>query len=87
MVSANMPAKRDQIEFMPILRIGMQRKRRLIRQTRHHMGGTGRKNEPPKPADDKPKKPARIPVEDDDYEDGDIATPKRDRHGNDDEPL
>ena len=37
------------------------------------MGGTGRKKEPP--------------VEDDDDEDGDIATPKRDRHGNDDEPL
>jgi hypothetical protein len=59
------------------------------------MGGTGRKNEPPKPADDKPKKPAddkpkkpeHPPVEDDDDEDGDIATPKRDRHGNDDEPL
>ena len=87
MVSANMPAKREKIEIMPILRIGMQRKRRLIRQKRHHMGGTGRKNEPPKPADDKPKKPERVPVEDDDYEDGDIATPKRDRHGNDDEPL
>ena len=43
------------------------------------MGGTGRKNEPPKPADDKPKKPKRAPVEDDDYEDGDIATPKHDR--------
>jgi len=86
-VSANMPAKREKIEIMPILRIGMQRKRRLIRQKRHHMGGTGRKNEPPKPADDKPKKPERVPVEDDDYEDCDIATPKRDRHGNDDEPL
>ena len=87
MVSANMPAKRDQIEIMPILRIGMQRKRRLIRQKRHQMGGTGRKNEPPKPADDKPKKPERAPVEDDDDEDGDIATPKRDRTDNDDEPL
>ena len=54
---------------------------------RHQMGGTGRKNEPPKPKDDKPKKPERAPGEDDDYEDGDIATPKRDRHGNDDEPL
>jgi hypothetical protein len=84
---ANIPAQRDQIEVMPILRIGMQRKRRLIRQKRYQMGGTGRKNEPPKPADDKPKKPERAPVEDDDYEDGDIATPKRDRHGNDDEPL
>jgi hypothetical protein len=51
------------------------------------MGGTGRKNEPPKPADDKAKKPERAPVEDDDYEDGDIATPKHDRHGDDDEPL
>ena len=87
MTGANMPAQRDQVEVMPILRIGMQRKRRLIRQKRHQMGGTGRKNEPPKPANDKPKKPERIPVEDDDYEDGDIATPKRDRTGNDDEPL
>jgi hypothetical protein len=49
------------------------------------MGGTGRKSEPPKKSDDKPKKPEHIPDEDD--EDGDIATPKRDRHGNDDEPL
>jgi hypothetical protein len=52
------------------------------------MGGTGKKNEPPKKADEKSKKPpppAR--TDDDDYEDGDIATPKRDRHGNDDEPL
>jgi hypothetical protein len=86
-VSANMPAILDRIEIMPILRIGMQRKRRLIRQKRHHMGGTGRKNEPPKPKDDKPKKPERTPVEDDNDEDGDIATPKRDRTGNDDEPL
>jgi hypothetical protein len=51
------------------------------------MGGTGRKNEPPKKGDDKPKKPERAPVEDEGYEDGDIATPKCDRHGNDDEPL
>jgi hypothetical protein len=51
------------------------------------MGGIGKKGEPPKKNDDKAKKPPRIPVEDDDYEDGDIATPKRDRHGNDDEPL
>ena len=87
MVSANMPAKPEKIEIMPILRIGMQRKRRLIRQKRYHMGGTGRKNEPPKKSDDKPKKPERAPVEDEDYEDGDIATPKHDSHGNDDEPL
>jgi hypothetical protein len=51
------------------------------------MGGIGKKGEPSKKNDDKAKQPPRIPVEDDDYEDGDIATPKRDRHGNDDEPL
>ena len=51
------------------------------------MGGNGHKSEPPKQDNNKPKKPQRPPVTDDDYEDGDIATPKRDRHGNDDEPL
>jgi hypothetical protein len=52
------------------------------------MGNIGKKSEPPKKADDKPKKPPPLPrADDDDYEDGDIATPKRDRHGNDDEPL
>ena len=51
------------------------------------MGGTGKKSEPPKKADDKPKKPPPAPSEDDDYEDGDIATPKRDRYGDDDQPL
>ena len=51
------------------------------------MGGTGRKKEPPKQPEDKPKQPERVPVEDDEYEDGDIATPKRDRYGPDDEPL
>jgi hypothetical protein len=54
---------------------------------RNDMGGIGRMNEPRKPDDDKSKKPPAPPVEDDDYEDGDIATPKRDRSGNDDEPL
>ena len=51
------------------------------------MGGTGKKSEPPTKDDGKPKKPPPAPVEDDDYEDGDFATPKRDRHGDDDEPL
>ncbi len=55
------------------------------------MGGTGKKREPP-PKDGtkdggKPRKPQPRPVEDDDDEDGDIATPKRDRSGDDDEPL
>jgi hypothetical protein len=51
------------------------------------MSNAGKKNEPAEKADDKSKKPPPPPVQDDDYEDGDIATPKRDRHGNDDEPL
>ncbi len=51
------------------------------------MGNTGKKNEPPKKADEKSKKPPPPPAADEDYEDGDIATPKRDRDGPDDEPL
>ena len=54
---------------------------------RNQMNGTGRKSEPPKKDNDKSKKPEHVPVEDDDYEDGDIATPKHDRNGDDDEPL
>jgi hypothetical protein len=51
------------------------------------MGKVGKKNEPAEKAGDKAKKPPPPPVEDDDFEDGDIATPKRDRYGTDDEPL
>jgi hypothetical protein len=55
------------------------------------MSNTGGKNEPPKkPEDDvrdKPTKPQPSQRADDDSEDGDIATPKHDRYGNDDEPL
>ncbi len=51
------------------------------------MGNTGKKNEAPKKADEKSKKPPPPPAADEDYEDGDIATPKRDRDGPDDEPL
>jgi hypothetical protein len=54
---------------------------------RNSMGGTGKKNEIPGKDDDKSKKSSTKPVEDDDVEDGDIATPKRDRYGEDDEPL
>jgi hypothetical protein len=82
-----MTGKVGQIETMRLLRIGMQSKRRMTRQKRNFMGGTGRKSDPPKKTDDKSKKPEPAPVEDEDYEDGDIATPKRDRSGNDDEPL
>jgi hypothetical protein len=42
---------------------------------------------PPKAADDNAKKRPPPRDTDDDYEDGDIATPKRDRYGPDDEPL
>jgi hypothetical protein len=53
------------------------------------MGGTGKKSELPRNKDAKSKKPPPppAPVEDDDVEDGDFATPKRDRHGDDDQPL
>jgi hypothetical protein len=52
------------------------------------MDNTGKKSRPPKQADDKTKRPPPpLPPADDDCEDGDIATPKRDRDGNDDEPL
>jgi hypothetical protein len=56
------------------------------------MSNTGRKSGPPTQAEeksrDKSKKPPPSPrAEDNDCEDGDIATPKRDRYGNDDEPL
>jgi hypothetical protein len=51
------------------------------------MGGTGKRNEPPRKESGGPVKPPPPPIEDDDIEDGDIATPKRDRNGNDDEPL
>ena len=51
------------------------------------MGRTGKKSEPPKKDNDKSKKAASNAVEDDDYEDGDMATPKRDGYGEDDQPL
>ncbi len=49
--------------------------------------GAIRKQSKPPGKDNKPEKSAPKPAEDDDYEDGDIATPKRDRSGEDDEPL
>ncbi|MBR0843661.1 hypothetical protein JQ607_25990 [Bradyrhizobium liaoningense] len=56
------------------------------------MAKIGKPSAPPKIADnkqagDKTKKPPPSREIDDDYEDGDIATPKRDRYGPDDEPL
>jgi hypothetical protein len=52
-----------------------------------NMDGTGKKNEHPEKDDSKVKKPPPRHVEDEDFEDGDFATPKRDRHGDDDQPL
>jgi hypothetical protein len=51
------------------------------------MAKTGKKSEPAAKDDGKPKKPPPAPIEDDDIEDGDFATPKRDRSDPDDEPL
>jgi hypothetical protein len=51
------------------------------------MGGTGNERTKGKPAGDGGKKPPPRPVEDDEDEDGDIATPKRDHAGEDDQPL
>jgi hypothetical protein len=57
------------------------------------MAKIGKPSTPPKIADDTPAKdkakkpPPPRDTEDDDYEDGDIATPKRDRYGPDDEPF
>jgi hypothetical protein len=51
------------------------------------MGGTGKNQEPPKKDDGKSKKSPPATTEDDDREDGDFATPKRDRYGDDDQPL
>ncbi len=51
------------------------------------MGETGKNSEFPGKDAGKAKKPSPAPVEDDDDEDGDIATPKRDRNGDDDQPL
>jgi hypothetical protein len=52
------------------------------------MGGTGKKRELPAKDEKKTSKPAPSPREDEqDYEDGDFATPKGDRCDEDDQPL
>jgi hypothetical protein len=52
------------------------------------MGGTGKTRELPDKDEKKTSKPVPLPREDEqDYEDGDFATPKRDRSGEDDQPL
>jgi len=51
------------------------------------MGGAGKQEQPPGKIGGKPNKPPPSPLEDDDVEDGDIATPKQDRNSEDDQPL
>jgi hypothetical protein len=51
------------------------------------MSGTSKKPDKGKTAKDSGKKSPPKVVEDDDDEDGDFATPKRDRNGDDDQPL
>ena len=56
------------------------------------MGGTGKKNEPSRKAENRPAEPSPVPMKQndprqDDVEDGDIATPKHNDDGEDDQPL
>jgi len=51
------------------------------------IAGKGKKQGKRKTADDAGKQQPPAAIEDDEEEDGDIATPKRDRTGEDDQPL
>lgn len=51
------------------------------------MGGTGKRKEPPRKGEKKADKSPAQPIEDEDHEDGDFATPKRDRDDEDDVPA
>jgi hypothetical protein len=56
------------------------------------MGGTRKNNDPPKkndPSKKEDRNSEKLPpaITDDDNEDGDFATPKPDRYGDDDQPL
>jgi hypothetical protein len=83
-----MPAKGGAIEvYITDVTVLSLRKTSIRSIKRNNMGGTGKKGENPNKGDGKSKKPPPPPIEDDDIEDGDIATPKRDRHGDDDQPL
>jgi len=73
-LKVNMPANGGEIEVKTI-------------EAGHNMGGTGKKPEKGKTTRDEGKKSLPKTVDDDDDEDGDMATPKRDRYGEDDQPL
>ena len=51
------------------------------------MARTGKKTDRSKKDDSESKKSPPAPVADDEIEDGDIATPKHDRYGDDYQPL
>jgi hypothetical protein len=51
------------------------------------MGELGKKKEHPVKDGGKSREPPPATSADDDVEDGDIATPKRDRYDDDDQPL
>jgi hypothetical protein len=73
-VTVNMPANGGDIEV------------KTSRNTL--MGGTSRKPDKGKTTEGGGKKsPPKVVEDDDDDEDGDFATPKRDRHGDDDQPI
>jgi len=72
--AANMPANGGDIEVKTI-------------KSGHNMGGTSKKPQKRKTAKDSGKKSPPNALEDEDEEDGDMATPKRDRYGEDDQPL
>jgi hypothetical protein len=72
--AVNMPTNGGEIE-VKIIKAG------------HNMGGTSKKPQKGKTAKDSGKKSLPKTVDDDDDEDGDMATPKRDRYGEDDQPL
>jgi hypothetical protein len=75
----NMPVKGGQIE--------VDRHRSSL-TSRHAVSGTVPKTTPPATDPGTPAKPVPSPAPiDDDIDDGDIATPKPDRTGTDDEPL
>ena len=80
-----MPLNGREIAIRPVDQMSGQRSIRP--HQRDIMGRTGQKGELPGKRGGKSNKPPPAPTEDDDPEDGDIATPKRDRDGDDDEPL
>jgi hypothetical protein len=84
-VGDNMPLKGGQIEVIGVTVLPRRASIRPIKA--NNMGGTGKRSEFPGTEDRKSRKPPPAPAGDDDIEDGDFATPKRDRHGDDHHPV